>query len=224
MKGTPLNDRLVDYMTSLFPAEDAVLTELKRQASEAGLPEIQISPEQGAFIGVLLKATGAVKVIEIGTLGGYSAIIMARALPEEGSVVTLEVDPFHAEFAKEQIRKAGLENKITVYTGPGIDLLGRTLRDSGPYDFAFIDADKESYVRYVDLLYPMMRPGGVIAGDNALAWGEVVNPESDREDVQDIRAFNRHMADHPGIDAAIVPVGDGMCIGVVKEVGRKWEV
>lgn len=215
MKGTPLNDRLVNYMATLFPAEDSVLEQLKKEAMEAGLPEIQISPEQGAFISVLLKGIGARKVIEVGTLGGYSAIIMARALPDDGSVVTLEVDPFHAEFARRQIRNAGLEEKITVYTGPGIDLLERTLSESGPYDFAFIDADKESYVRYVDLLYPLMRRGGMIAGDNALAGGEVINTQTDSEHVKGIQAFNRHMAEHPGIDAAIVPVGDGMCIGVV---------
>lgn len=218
MKGTPLNDRLVDYMTTLFPAEDACLAALRQEAAQAGLPEIQISPEQGAFIGVLLQAVGARKVIEVGTLGGYSAIVMARALPADGRVVTLEVDPLHAEFAREQIRKAGLEGKITVYTGAGIDLLERTLADTGPYDFAFIDADKESYVRYVDLLYPLMRPGGVIAGDNALAWGLVTDADTDRQDVRGIQEFNRHMADHPGIAAAIVPVGDGMCIGVKRAV------
>lgn len=216
MKGTPLNDRLVDYMTDLFPAEDALLVNLRKESERAELPEIHISPEQGAFMAVLLKAIGARRVIEVGTLGGYSAIIMARALPPDGHVDTIKVDPLRAEFAREQIERAGLEEKITVHVGPGIDVLERTLARSEPYDFAFIDADKESYVRYVDLLYPLMRPRGVIAGDNALAWGEVTDENSDREDVRGIRAFNRHMADHPGIDAAIVPIGDGMCIGVIK--------
>ena len=149
-------------------------------------------------------------------LGGYSAIVMARALPEGGHVDTLEIDPLHADFARDQFRKAGLREKITLHLGAGVDLLERTLKGNEPYDFAFIDADKPSYFRYVDLLLPMMRPGGVIAGDNALAWGEVADERSDREDVQGIRAFNRYMADHPDIDATIVPVGDGMCIGVVK--------
>ncbi len=216
MKGTPLNDRLVDYMIDLFPSEDNLLRELLEEAERAGIPPIQISPEQGTFLGVFLRAIGARRVIEIGTLGGYSAIVMARALPEGGHVDTLEIDPLHADFARDQFRKAGLREKITLHLGAGVDLLERTLKGNEPYDFAFIDADKPSYVRYVDLLLPMMRPGGVIAGDNALAWGEVADERSDREDVQGIRAFNRYMADHPDIDATIVPVGDGMCIGVVK--------
>lgn len=216
MKGTPLNDALVDYMNELFPAEDDFLRSLKRDAEAAGLPAIQISPEQGAFMGVFLKAIGARRVIEVGTLGGYSAIIMAHALPEDGRVISLEIDPMHAEFARNAVREAGLEEKITIKVGTGIDLLERELAGSGPYDFAFIDADKPSYCRYVDLILPMMRPGGVIAGDNALAWGEACNPETEDENARGIQAFNRHMSEHPDIDAAIVPIGDGLCLGVVR--------
>ena len=155
-------------------------------------------------------------MIEVGTLGGYSAIIMARALPEDGKVTTIERDPFRAEFAREQARKAGLEHKIEVMVGAGADVLERELAGSGPYDFAFIDADKPSYTRYLELIYPMMRKGGMIAGDNSLAWGRIADEGTDDADVQGMQAFNRAMAEHPGIRAAIVPVGDGMCIGVVE--------
>lgn len=217
MKGTPLNDNLVDYMINLFPAEDDLLKELQEETEQAEIPPIQISPEQAAYIGVFLKAIDAKRVIEIGTLGGYSAIVMARALPEDGHVDTIEIDPLHAEFARKQIVKAGLQEKITIHLGSGIDLLERKLNNSNPYDFAFIDADKPSYIRYVDLLLPLMREGGVIAGDNALAWGEVFDTNTDREDVQGIRMFNQYMADHPKLDAAIVPIGDGMCIGVMNK-------
>lgn len=217
MKGTPLNDGLVDYINALFPAEDQLLRDLRAHALEAGIPAIHISPEQGGFLGFLLGATGARKVLEVGTLGGYSAISMARAIPADGHVTTIEVDPLHAEFAREQIRKAGLQEKITVCTGAGVDVLERELKGTGPYDFAFIDADKESYVRYVDLIFPMMREGGVIAGDNALAWGKVNNPDTDEENVRWIQEFNRHMAQHPGLETkTIVPSGDGMCLGVVR--------
>lgn len=216
MKGTPLTDGLADYINELFPVEDELLRDLKRESLEAGIRPIQISPEQGAFLSVLLKAIGARKVIEVGTLSGYSAIIMARALPDDGHVTTIEIDPLQAGFAREQIRKAGLQEKVTVYVGTGVDVLERKLQGSGPYDFAFIDADKEGYIRYVDLLYPMMRPGALIAGDNALAWGKVHNPNTDEENVRWIQEFNRYMAEHPGIDAAIVPSGDGMCLGVVR--------
>src|SRR2546421_728407 len=107
MKGTQLTDEIVDYMVGLFPIEDEVLEQLKDDAIEAGIPDIQISPEQGSFMQVLLQAMGAKRVIEVGTLGGYSAIVMARALPDDGEVVTIERDPWHAEFASKQIQKAG---------------------------------------------------------------------------------------------------------------------
>lgn len=217
MKGTPLTDPMVDYMIDLFPAEDELLQELQREAEEAGIPGIQISPEQAAFMEVFVKAIGARRIVEVGTLAGYSAIVMGRALPEEGELVTIEVDPFRAEFARRWIDRAGLSNKVRVHVGPGIDVLERSLADAGPFDMAFIDADKPSYVRYVDLLLPLMRVGGVIAGDNALAWGKVADAETDDEDVRGIQAFNRHVAEHPRLEGAIAPIGDGMCIAVVKE-------
>ena len=221
MKGTPITEPIYNYMTSNFPVEDDLLRQLRNDAAAAEIPEIQISPEQGRFMQVLLRGTGARRVIEVGTLGGYSAIIMARALPEGGKVTTIERDPFRAEFAREQARKAGLEDTIEVVTGSGIDVLERELAGSGPYDFAFIDADKPSYVRYLSLIYPMMRTGGMIAGDNSLAWGRIADEKSDDPDVLGMQAFNRAMKEHPGLQSCIVPVGDGMCIGVVVEESMK---
>jgi predicted O-methyltransferase YrrM len=215
MKGTPLNDAIVDYLNSMFPVEDELLKELRSEAEKAGIPPIQISSEQGAFMQTLLRGTGARRVIEIGTLAGYSAIIMARALPEDGRIVTLERDPFHADFARGFIARAGLDGRIEVRTGAAADLLERDLAGSGPYDFAFIDADKPGYVRYLELLLPMMRSGGMIAGDNALAWGRIADDPTDDPDVRGMQAFNRAMAENPRITSSIVPVGDGMCIGVV---------
>jgi caffeoyl-CoA O-methyltransferase len=212
MKGTPLTDQIVDYMTRLFPAEDQLLEDLRRDAEAAGIPPIQISAEQGAFMQVLLRSVDARSVIEVGTLGGYSAIMMARALPADGQVVTIERDPLRAEFARNHIARAGLDGKIRVVVGSGVDVLERELAGSGPYDFAFIDADKPSYVRYLELIYPMIRPGGLIAGDNALAWGKIAD-DTDDPDVKGMQAFNRAMADHPGLQSSIVPVGDGMCLG-----------
>ncbi len=217
MKGTPVTEEIVDYMIRLFPAEDELLVSLKKEAEEAGIPPIQISPEQAAFMQVLLKSTGAKHIIEIGTLAGYSAIIMARALPEGGTLTTIECDPLHAEFARNYIAKAGLSDKVKVLVGPGIDILERELKKSGPYDFAFIDADKVNYVRYAQHLLPLMRPGGLIAGDNALAWGEIADETTDREDVQGMQAFNQYMASEPRLQCALLPIGDGMCLGVVQD-------
>lgn len=215
MKGTPVTEEVYEYMTSLFSAEDDLLRQLRKDAIAAGLPEIHISPEQGAFMQVLLRGIGAKKVIEVGTLGGYSAIIMARALPEDGHLVTIERDPLRGEFAAEQARKAGLGDKIEVRTGSGVDVLERELAGTGPYDFAFIDADKPGYVRYLELIYPMMRKGGMIAGDNALAGGRITDANSDEPHVQGMQAFNKAVAAHPGLQGSIVPIGDGMCLATV---------
>lgn len=215
MKGTPLTDQIVDYMIQLFPAEDTILGELRAAAIQAGIPAIQISPEQAAFMQVFLRAIGAKRVLEVGTLAGYSAITMARALPEDGTVTTIERDPFHAEFAQSWAERAGLGSKIEVRVGAGVDVLERDLAGSGPYDFAFIDADKPNYVRYLELILPMMRRGGVIAGDNALAWGQIADPDAQDPSVQGMQAFNRAMAARPELQSSLVPIGDGMCIGVV---------
>jgi len=215
MKGTPLTDAIVDYAVDLFGVEDDLLRTLKQEAAAAGIPEIQISPEQGAFMQVLLRAIGARHVLEIGTLAGYSAIIMARALPADGHLVTLERDPFHAEFARGMIDRAGLGGRVDVRIGSGIDLLERDLAGSGPYDFAFIDADKPAYVRYLELILPLMRMGGTIAGDNAMAWGRIAERDVNDQSVSGMQAFNRVMAEHPRLQSALVPIGDGMCIGTV---------
>lgn len=216
MKGTPLNDATVEYMNALFPAEDELLRQLKADAEAAGIPAIQISPEQAACMQVLLRAVNAKRVLEVGTLAGYSAIVMARAMGDGARVITVERDPMHAEFAREYIDRAGLSSAIEVKIGSGLDVLERDLDGASAFDFAFIDADKPAYARYLELIIPKMRPGGLVAGDNALAWGEIANAQTDREDVRGMQAFNQAMASHPRIvQACILPVGDGMCIGTV---------
>jgi predicted O-methyltransferase YrrM len=216
MKGTPLTNETVDYMTSLFPVDDEVLEQLQHEAAATDIPEIQISAEQGSFMQVFLRAMGAKRILEIGTLAGYSAIIMARSLPEGGKLITIERDPLRAQFAQEQIERAGLSDKIEIRVGSALDLLAEeAFASEGPFDFAFIDADKPSYSHYLELVYPLMRRGGVIAGDNALAWGQITDRGTDDPDIRGMQDFNRAMADHPGLQSCIVPVGDGMCIGVV---------
>jgi predicted O-methyltransferase YrrM len=216
MKGTPVTDEVIDYINELFPAEDELLRQLRVDAEAAGIPPIAISAEQAAFMQVLLRGAGARRVIEIGTLAGYSAITMARALPDDGELVTLEVNPLHAEFASAQIARAGLAHKARVLTGSALDLLERDLAGSGPYDFAFIDADKPAYRRYLELLVPMMRSGGLIAGDNAMAWGRIADASTTEANVIGMREFNRAVADDPRLQGCLVPIGDGMCLAVVR--------
>lgn len=216
MKGTPLTGEIVHYIDELFRPEDELLGRLRREAEEAEIPPIQIAPEQGRLIDLLVRISGAQAILEIGTLAGYSSIVMARALPEGGHLDTLEIDPFHAEFARDMIEQAGLSRRITVHTGIALDLLERDIPERGPYDIVFIDADKPNYRRYAELTLPLLRPGGLLIGDNALAWGEIAEEKTDRDDVQGMQAFNRYVAEHPDLFGTIIPSGDGMCIAIYR--------
>ncbi|QQS67493.1 MAG: O-methyltransferase [Chlorobiota bacterium] len=215
IKNTEVTNEIYQYLVDNFSGEDELLMNLRNEAKEVGIPEICISPEQCKFLQVFIKSIKAKRIIEVGTLGGYSAIVMARALPLDGKLITIEVDPFRGEFARSQIAKAGLSGKIEVLIGSGVDVLEKTINSSDKFDFAFIDADKISYVRYLDLILPLMNKGGVITGDNALAWGLVHDENTDNKDVKAIQSFNNAMKCNPLIESCIVPVGDGMCMGIV---------
>lgn len=212
---TFLTPELNDYVSRMFNAEDAFLRQLLADAEAAGIPPISIAPEQTSFLQVLLRAIGARRVLEIGSLAGYSAIAMARALPPDGSVVCCELQAEWAEFIRRKAHEAGLGSVITVVTGAALDTI-RAMDASEQFDAVFIDADKPNYVHYVDAVLPHLRVGGLIIGDNALAWGEVANEHStfEPENVAGIRDFNRHMVGHPQLQCTLVPLGDGMTIGI----------
>lgn len=213
---TALTPELNGYITSLFSAEDDFLRELRADAETAGIPPIHIAPEQTGFLQVLLKAIGATSVLEIGSLAGYSAIAMARALPGSGKLTALELHPMYAEFITRKAHEAGLGSVINVVVGPALDSLA-AMDPTSRFDAVFIDADKPNYAHYVKAVLPMMRPGGVIIGDNALAWGEVANEHTtfEPENVHGIRSFNSFVASHPQLQATLVPLGDGMTIATV---------
>lgn len=213
MKYTPITDEIHEYMSATFPAEDDFLRTLKREADEAGFPPIHIAPEQVAFLQMFLKATGAKRVLEIGALAGYSAIGMARALPEGSSLLTLEREPRHADFVRRKVREAGLENIIEVRTGDATQLLREMAADS-VFDFVFIDADKVGYTTYLDLTLPLVRVGGVICGDNTLAWGNIADGASTDKTVQALRNFNAAISAHPQLQAYLLPIAEGMTFGV----------
>jgi predicted O-methyltransferase YrrM len=212
---TFLTPELNDYLTSMFSSEDAFLRTLQVEAEQAGIPAIAIAPEQTSFLQVLLRLMGAASVLEIGSLAGYSAITMARALPPTGSMLCCELQPEWAAFIRRKAHEAGLGHVITVAAGPALDTI-RALPDSVMFDAVFIDADKPNYIAYVDAVLPHLRSGGAIIGDNALAWGEVAKEHStfEPENVGGIRAFNRYMVEHPQLQCTLVPLGDGMTIGI----------
>ncbi|MBS1561755.1 MAG: O-methyltransferase [Bacteroidetes bacterium] len=208
------------YITELFSTEDAFLRDLNAQACAQGIPAISISPEQTGFLQVYLRSMQARRVLEIGSLAGYSAITMARALAANGSVVCCELMSEWGDFIEKKAREAGLGSVISVQRGPALATLQR-LCDEGtePFDVIFIDADKPNYVNYVQAAWPLLRVGGVIIGDNALAWGHVTNENTEFEphNVRGIRAFNHFMAHHAKLQSTLVPLGDGMTIGIKLE-------
>ena len=204
---------LSGYVRGLFAREDEVLETLRYEISRRGLPEIHISAEEGRLLQVLLRAIGARRVLEVGTLGGYSAIWMARALPPEGRLLTLEIDPDRARFAREFAARAGLENVIEVRVGDAAEVLP-TLDAGEPFDAVFIDADKERYPLYLEGALRLLRPGGLVLGDNAFWSGRVLDEDTEEESTRGMRAFNQRIADHPHLTGTIIPMRDGLAVAV----------
>ncbi|MCG3138271.1 MAG: putative O-methyltransferase [Phycisphaerae bacterium] len=204
----------LDYIASHTRAEDSFLQELKAAARASGIPAIWISPEQAGFIQILLKLCRARTVIEVGTLAGYSAINLARALPADGCVHTIEINPAHADFAASWIRRSDVAGRIKVYRGSGRDLLpALPIRD---VDALFLDADKASYPFYLREGMRLLRTGGLILADNAFAFGELFATQPQDRETTAMRQFNELIATQTGLQAIIVPFGDG-CWVAVKE-------
>lgn len=204
---------LSGYVRRLFATEDEVLEELRYEISRRGLPEIQISAEQGRLLQVLLRAVGAGRVLEVGTLGGYSAIWMARALPPDGRLLTLEIDPAHAAFAREFVARAGLEDRVEVRTGEAAATM-EALDAAEPFDVVFIDADKEGYPAYLEHALRLLRPGGLVIADNAFWSGRVLEEDPEEEGARGVREFNRRLAAHPALTGTIIPMRDGLAVAV----------
>ena len=217
------------YIGGLFAKEDEALTAALRDMREAGLPEISVSPVLGKFLHMLAKLAGARRILEIGTLGGYSAIWLARALPEDGQLITLEIDPLHAKLARRNLARAMLLGTAEVREGPAVGLL-RQLIAAGepPFDMIFIDADKESYAEYFELSLKLSRPGTLIAADNVIRAGRVLDPDARASDpaVAGIVRFTDVLAGCPDAEATMVQwVGtkghDGVALAIVKGRGSR---
>jgi caffeoyl-CoA O-methyltransferase len=202
------------YAEDLFVREDPLLQELRAEMEARGLPSIHVPARTGLLLQILVRATRARRIVEVGTLGGYSALWMARALPEGGRLVTLERDPDRASLAREFAERAGLGEAVDVREGLALDLL-KQMEGEGVVDLLFLDADKESYIRYLAEARRLLRPGGLLVADNAFWKGKVLQePEADDEPTRGIRAFNRALAEDPAFTATIVPTGDGVAVAV----------
>ncbi len=218
MKYKPMTEAMYNYIIDNFAQEDDLLKRMPAAAEAKGIPQIHISPEQGKFLQVMMAAIGAKRVLEVGSLFGYSTLWMARALPVDGKLIALELNPLHAQTTRENIAAAGLSDRVDVRVGDAGKLLA-TLDSEAPFDLAFIDADKAGYVNYIDHALRLVRKGGMIIGDNASAnygvW-QTDPPAGEREYISHIRAFNARMAAEPRLISLLVPISDGMCVGVVK--------
>jgi len=200
------------YVAERTTREDSFLADLKRAATAEGIPSIWIAPEQASFMQILLRLSRAHEVVEVGTLAGYSAIAMARALPPDGRVHTIELEAKHADFAERWIARSDVAGRIEVHRGSGMDVLPTFAPDSA--DAAFLDADKASYPRYLAECLRIVRRGGLIMVDNAFAFGELFDETPRDREVAAMRAFNDHMAGERSLQSVIVPLGDGLWVGV----------
>jgi len=198
------------YIAAHTAAEDDFLRDLKREATAAGIPSIWISPEQASFVQILLRLAGARDVVEVGTLAGYSAIVMARALREGGRVVTIEIDPERAEFARRWIARSDVADRVEVKVGPGAEVLPTLAERSA--DALFLDADKASYPLYLSQGLRLLRERGLVMVDNAFAFGELFAESPRDREVAAIRAFNEHMTQVRELQSVIVPIGDGLWV------------
>ena len=210
-------ERIEAYIRELFLPSDEVLEAAVRDMGAAGLPSIQVPAALGRLLGILVRGMGARRILEIGTLGGYSAIWMARALPPEGRLISLEADAHHAEVARANIARAGLGDRVEVRLGKALDLLPDLAGDE-PFDLAFIDADKTTYPAYLEWALRLVRPGGLIVADNVLRGGAILESHAD-DNARAVNQFNRAAAANPRLDAIILPNRggqDGILIAAVK--------
>jgi predicted O-methyltransferase YrrM len=210
-----------EYFVGLLLPPDSALEETQSRSTAAGLPPISVAPNQGKLLELLARIQRSRRILEIGTLGGYSTIWLARALPSDGTLVTLELESLHAEVARENIDRAGLGALVDIRVGPATESLQDLIdRKAEPFDFIFIDADKEGYPRYLELSMQLSRPGTVIVADNVVRDGEIANSTSTDERVMGVRAFLEMAAADDRIEGtAVQTVGskgyDGFALLVV---------
>ncbi len=215
-------EKIDQYIEDLFVPADAVLDQNLKDAEAAGLPAIAVAPGQGRLMYLLTKMCGAKRVLEIGTLGGYSTTLMARALPKTGKVITLELSPAHAKVARKNLELAGVSEIVDIRVGSASESLDKMIQaKEEPFDLVFIDADKTGYIGYLKQVLQLSRPGTVILSDNLIRHGAVLpgaeNPDADAVAVAE---FNKILASHPRLESILLSVVknkiDGMAISIVK--------
>ncbi|HRN56726.1 MAG TPA: O-methyltransferase [Agriterribacter sp.] len=220
---TTIFDAVDQFINSLFVKEDDALRQTKQAIIDGDLPLISISENQGKFLHILARLSNAKKILEIGTLGGYSTIWLARALQENGRLISLELDQHHADVARSNISNAGLGDKVTIRVGNALEELPKLKKEgAGPFDVIFIDADKEPYAEYFELSLQLSRPGTLIIADNVVREGKILEENSNDSNVTGVQRFITLLAATKQVTATVIQtVGskyhDGMALAIVNE-------
>ncbi|MGD1172343.1 O-methyltransferase [Mycobacterium seoulense] len=218
MTRKPTPQEVDDFLNDTVVGDDPALRAALQASDAAGLPHIAVSAQQGKFLCLLAGAIRAQRVLEIGTLGGFSTIWLARGAGPQGRVVTLEYEPRHAEVARANLERAGVADRVEVIVGAALDTLPTV--DGGPFDLVFIDADKENYVEYLQWAVRLARPGALIVADNVIREGQIIEPQRDAQ-AEAVRQTLQLMGEHPRLDTAVIQtVGakrwDGFALAVVR--------
>ncbi len=213
-KTLDLNDALYEYLLKVSLRDTEVLKSLREETNQLEMGIMQISADQGQFMALLVKLLNARRIVEVGTFTGYSSLVMAQALPGDGQIIACDISEEWTRVAKRYWKQAGVDHKIDLRLAPALTTLDKLLADgqSESFDFAFIDADKTGQQRYYERCLMLIRSGGLIAIDNVLWGGNVVNPEDQSEDTRAIREFNEFILNDDRVDISLVPIGDGLTL------------
>ncbi|WP_374364584.1 O-methyltransferase [Cloacibacterium sp.] len=213
-----------NYISDLFASEDIVLTDTIKSLDKEGLPQHSVSANQGKFLQVMMIVCNAKKVLELGTLGGYSTIWLARALPDNGKLITIEVDKHHGNVAQKNIDNSGLSHKVDIRVGKALDILPKIIEENDePFDMIFIDADKPPYTEYFNYALQLSRPGTIIICDNVIREGKVLDENSADEKVKGVQRLNKMLSENKKVTATILQTFgakeyDGIAIAVVNRI------
>jgi predicted O-methyltransferase YrrM len=207
-----LDGRLYDYLLAVSVREPRVLVELREETARLPGAGMQISPEQGQFMRVVVELLGAQRALEIGVYTGYSSLCVAQALPEDGQLIACDINAEYTAIARRYWQRAGLEQRIRLELGPALGTLDGLIAagESGRFDFAFIDADKENYQAYYERSLQLLRRGGLIAIDNVLWGGSVADPADQKSSTLAIRALNARLIEDSRVSVSLIPIGDGL--------------
>jgi caffeoyl-CoA O-methyltransferase len=205
--------RLSSYLAGVYQPEDPVLREIRERSQRAGLPDIQVAGLDARHLEVLARLSGARRAVEIGTLGGYSGVSILRGMPPDGRLDTCEIDPAHARVAEESFELAGFGERARIHLGPALAGL-RALEREGPFDLCFIDADKESYPRYLDWAARNLRRGGVVIADNVFLFGHLADEGPPGDALGAMRSFHQRLAESGEFRATVLPTGEGLTVAV----------